>query len=154
MRKGRSKLLYLGHQGGLGQAGLQKVLPKDTLATTPQYPQYLAHPTPHGFSLSRVRIQVSSCSSSLSANKHPKIPAGEICPLQQRCEQEEREHVSGRERAEPQQTQLTHHSKLLRQTKGSEESGWCRAGEDEIWIRGCGEAQVSLPGVVTAFWGG
>lgn len=30
--------------------------------------------------------------------------------------------------------------------KGREESGWCQAGEDEIKIWGCGEAQVSLPG--------
>lgn len=120
----------------------------------PQSPQYLAHPIPHAFSLSRVRILVSSCSPSLSANKHPKIPAGEICPLQQWCEQEERERVSGREWAEPWQTQRTHHSELLRQAKGREESGWCWAGEDEMWIWCRGEAQVSLPGAVTAFWGG
>lgn len=36
--------------------------------------------------------------------------------------------------------------RLLRQAEGTEESGLCRAGEDEIRIRGRGMAQVSLLG--------
>lgn len=50
MRKGRSKLLYLGHRVSLGQAGLQKVLPKeDTPATTPNPPSTLLIPFPMAF---------------------------------------------------------------------------------------------------------
>lgn len=80
MRKGRCKRLYLGHRGGLGtsiaQGCRRKVLPKeDSLATIPLAPQYLAHATPHGFSLPRIRIQMASrYPKRLSANKHPKNP--------------------------------------------------------------------------------
>lgn len=53
-----------------------QVLPVLRVADIPEVEAFdnLAHPIPHGFSLSRVRILVSSCSPSLSQRA---APAGE-----------------------------------------------------------------------------
>lgn len=70
-------------------SGGERSCPKeDMLATTPPSPRYLAHSTPHGFSLPRVRNGVASPYPRLSANKHPKMPDRTVRfapPLLQQC---------------------------------------------------------------------
>lgn len=71
--KGRGRQLYLGNPGGLGSAsvGCRR---RGRAGHHPTVPLYLAHSTPHGFSLPGIRIPVVSRSPRLPANKHPEFP--------------------------------------------------------------------------------
>lgn len=120
---------------------------EDMLATIhPTVPLYLAHSTPHGFSLPRIRIQMVDQSPKLPANKHPKFP-GRVArpdPLQ---EQEEGEHIrrgASRALANSAHLQAALESPAAALEEKGEESGWCWGGEDEIRIWDHGKAQVSL----------
>ena len=61
------------------------------------------------------------------------------------CEQEEGDRGQEGSVQSPSTLGSLTRGRLLRLVKGAEESGWCRAGEDEMRIQGRGEAQVSLP---------
>lgn len=112
----------------------------------PTVPLYLAHSTPHGFSVPRIKIRAVSPSPRLPANKHPKFP-GRMVRSDPFQEQGEGKHARrGASRA------LAHSAHLQAAPAGpaaalegkGAESAWCREGEDEIKIWGHGKAQVSL----------